>query len=99
MQAIEYLHKVCHEQCKQVIGRYLPMRGCGAVFARDDDEFAYLIELRKSLTNEALNYNNKYFERRAPIEIPEQNGIPTARYEYLYIHVPEPQRLPQVGDI
>lgn len=95
---MEYLHKVCHGQCKQVIGRYLPVRGCVAVFAHDDDEFVYLTELRQQLTNEAPNYNGKYFELRQPIDIPERGGIPAASYEFLYIHRPE-ARLPQVGDI
>lgn len=98
LRAVEYLHKVCHEQCKQVIGRHLPARGCVAVFAHDDDEFAYLTELRQRLTNGTPNYNGKYFELRQPINIPEYGGVPAANYEFLYIHRPE-ARLPQVGDV
>ncbi len=98
LRAVEYLHRVCHEQCKRSFGRYLPVRGSVAVFAHDDTEFAYLAKLRQQLTSET-NYDDKYFELREPIDVPERGDMPGARYEFLYIHRPEPERLPQVGDI
>lgn len=96
--AIEYLRKVCHQLCFSTFGRYLPVRGNVDVFAHYEDEFAGLVSLRENLTNRGVNYKNKYFKLHRPIVVSEQDGVPGATYDFLYIRRVDPYRS-QVGDI
>lgn len=96
--AIGYVHRVCHQLCLRPFGRYLPVRGNVGIFAHYDAEYAYLLSLRDQLVDPAVHYKNKYFKLERPIVVPEQDGVPGATYEFLYIRRVDPYR-PQVGDV
>lgn len=97
-EAIEYVHQTVHRLCYETFGKFLPLSGNVGIFGHYFDEFQYLTNLRKTLTNEAVHYNGKYFELKEPIHIVARDGIPAATYEFLYIRKVDPYR-PQVGDI
>lgn len=98
LEAIQYLHQANHKLCFETIGRLLPVRGCIGVFCHDYEEFSFLTKLRQQLTYPAPNYNGKYYPLKHPITFPEQDGVPAATYEYLYIRQADPYRS-QVGDV
>lgn len=98
LSAIRYLHAECAKLCNEAFGRYLPVAGNIGVFSHFEDEFRFLSELRKTLTDEKGNWNGKYFRLHEPITIPAQHGIPEAMYTHLYIRKPDAEK-PEVGDI
>ncbi len=98
LKAIEYIHFTSYRLCRQSFGQYLPNAGNIGVFCHYDDEYKYLIELRKKLTEDSENFNQKYFRLHKPIVIPAQDGVPETTYEFLYIRKPDPYRH-HVGDI
>lgn len=97
-EAIKHIHLACFQLCKQALGHYLPVAGNVGVFCHYDDEFAFLTELRKKLTEETNNFNQKYFRLHVPIVIPVKGDMPETIYEYLYIRQPDPYRS-HVGDV
>src|SRR3990167_10217554 len=98
LEAIKHTHFGCFELCKKTFGRYFPVAGNMGVFCHYDEENKFLTELRKKLTEESDNLNQKYFRLYNPIEIPAQGDVPETTYTYLYIRRPDPYRA-QVGDI
>ena len=98
MEAIRYVHFACNKLCKQSFGEYLPNAGNLGIFCHYDDEYDRLIALRKEMTEESDNVNQKYFRLHEPITIPAQNGIPETTYTHLYIRKPDPYRH-HVGDV
>ncbi len=98
LEAIKYIHFVCFKLCKQSFGKYLPVAGNVGVFCHYDDEYEFLMRLRKELTEESDNLNQKYFRLHKPIIIIAKNDIPETTYTYLYIRKPDPYRF-HVGDI
>ena len=68
------------------------------VFCHYDGEYKFLTELRKKLTEESDNLNQKYFRLHNPIVIPAREDIPETIYTYLYIRRPDQYRA-QVGDV
>ncbi|MDO8558310.1 MAG: hypothetical protein Q7S09_03940 [bacterium] len=68
------------------------------VFCHYDDEYKSLIEIRKQLTEESDNLNQKYFRLHNPIVIPVRTDIPETTYTHLYIRKPDPYRS-HVGDV
>ena len=98
LKAIEYIHCACFELCKQSFAKYLPVAGNMGVFCHYDDEYEILIEIRKQLTEESDNLNQKYFRLNNPIVIPARADIPETIYTHLYIRKPDPYRS-HVGDI
>lgn len=97
-EAIRHLHYACNKLCYQIFGRYLPNAGNVGVFCHYDKEYDALIELRKKLTQEADNINQKYFRLHEPITIEANEMGPQNTYSYLYIRRPDPYRA-QVGDV
>lgn len=95
---LQYLHEASHRLCKDVFGDYLPVRGNIGIFCHDYDEFKFLTRLRKKLTHDEPNYNGKYYPLKQPITFPEKDGLPAAKYDYLYIRQVDPYRS-QVGDV
>lgn len=91
-KAVEYIHRQCYALCKTSFGKYLPNSGNIGVFCHYDDEYEYLTGVRKELTEESDNYNQKYFRLHEPIV------IEGTTYTYLYIRQPDPYRH-HVGDI
>lgn len=97
-EAIQYVHFVCHKLCKQSFGEYLPNAGNMGIFCHYDDEYERLIALRKEMTEESDNINQKYFRLHEPITIPADGDVPETTYTYLYIRKPDPYRH-HVGDV
>lgn len=97
-EAIRYIHFECHKLCMQSFGEYLPNSGNVGVFCHYEDEYQFLMGLRKELTEESENYNQKYFRLHESIIVPAQDDVPETTYEFLYIRQPDPYRH-HVGDI
>lgn len=98
LEAIIHIHFTCHKLCKQSFGEYLSNAGNVGVFCHYEDEYEYLVSLRKELTESSENLNQKYFKLHEPIIIPSEKGIPETTYTYLYIRRPDPYRH-HVGDL
>lgn len=98
LEAIAYIHFACFELCKQSFGKYLPVAGNIGVFCHYEDEYERLIEIRKQLTEESNNINQKYFRLYNPIIIPSHEDVPETTYTHLYIRKPDPYRS-HVGDV
>lgn len=98
LEAITYIHFACFELCKQSFGKYLPVAGNMGVFCHYDDEYKLLIEIRKQLTEESDNVNQKYFRLYDPIVIPAREDVPETTYTHLYIRKPDPYRS-HAGDV
>lgn len=92
MQAIEHIHSSCYQLCKKSFGKYYPNAGNMGIFCHYDEEYEFLTELRKQLTEPSENLNQKYFKLLEPIIIPAQDDIPETTYTHLYIRKPDPYR-------
>jgi hypothetical protein len=97
-EAIKHIHIACYRLCKKSFGSYLPNAGNMGVFCHYDDEYEFLIGLRKQLTEQSDNVDQKYFRLHEPIVIPAQGDIPEATYTHLYIRKPDPYRH-HAGDV
>jgi hypothetical protein len=98
IEVTTYIHFACFALCKQTFGTYLPIAGNMGVFCHYDEEYQSLIELRKQLTEDSSNINQKYFRLHNPIVIPAKDDVPKTIYTHLYIRKPDPYRA-QVGDV
>ena len=98
LTAIEHIHAESYKFCKQAFGYYLPNAGNMGVFCHYDDEYDVLIKIRKELTEESDNLNQKYYRLNQHIEIPANGNIPETTYTYLYSRKPDPYRH-HVGDV
>lgn len=98
LEALEYIHFQSFVLCKQNLGRILPVAGNIGFFCHYEDEFEYLTNLRKEMTDTNWNWNNKYYHLHAPIVIPEKNDVPETTYTFLYIRKPTPDAV-HVGDV
>jgi len=98
LEAIKHVHFSCYKLCKQSFGEYLPNAGNMGVFCHYDDEYDRLIAIRKEMTEDAGNLNQKYFKLHEPITIPAEGDVPETTYTYLYIRRPDPYRH-HVGDV
>lgn len=98
LEAIKFIHFACYKLCKQSFGEYLPNSGNVGVFCHYDDEFQYLIDVRKKLTEASDNVDQKYFRLHEPIIIHAEDDVPETTYTYLYIRKPDPYRH-HVGDV
>ncbi|OGI19309.1 MAG: hypothetical protein A3J06_03600 [Candidatus Moranbacteria bacterium RIFCSPLOWO2_02_FULL_48_19] len=98
LRAIEHTHFACFALCKQTFGKYLPVAGNMGVFCHYADEYQFLTQLRKELTEDSDNLNQKYYRLHEPIVIPAKNDVPETTYTYLYIRRPDQYRA-QVGDV
>ena len=98
MEAIYHTHFESYKMCKQSFGEYFPNRGNIGIFCHYNEEYKFLTELRKKLTEESDNINQKYFRLHNFIVIPAQGDIPETTYTHLYIRKPDPYRA-QVGDV
>ena len=98
LEAIKHTHFACFELCKQSFGKYLPVAGNIGIFCHYDDEYEYLTNLRKELTEESDNFNQKYFRLHNPIVISARRDVPETTYTHLYIRKPDPYRS-HVGDV
>lgn len=97
-EAIKHIHFECYKLCKQSLGEYLPNAGNMGVFCHFDNEYEYLIGVRKELTEASDNVNQKYYRLHNPIIIPAQGDVPETTYTHLYIRKPDPYRH-HVGDV
>lgn len=97
-EAIKHVHFECYKLCKQSFAYYLPNAGNMGIFCHYEDEYDNLIKIRKELTEESDNVNQKYFRLHSPIVISERGDIPETTYTYLYIRKPDPYRF-HVGDV
>jgi hypothetical protein len=98
IEAITHIHFACFELCQDAFGKALPVAGNIGVFCHYDDEYKFLTQLRKELTEESENFNQKYFKLHEPIVVPAKGDAPETTYEYLYIRHPDPYRA-QAGDV
>ncbi len=98
LEAIKHTHFACFELCKKAFGKYLPVAGNVGVFCHYDDEYDFLTRLRKELTEESDNVNQKYFRLHKSVTIPVKDDVPETAYTYLYIRKPDQYRA-QVGDV
>lgn len=96
-EAIEYTHFMCFELCKKAFGKYFPVAGNIGIFCHYDSEFESLTKLRKELTEESRNWNQKYFYLHKPITISAKDDVPETTYRYLYVRKPDYHT--QVGDV
>ncbi|HEX8762551.1 MAG TPA: GrpB family protein [Candidatus Saccharimonadales bacterium] len=72
LEAITFVHLACNYLCRQSFGEYLPNAGNIGIFCHYDDEYEQLTTLRKEMTEESDNVNQKYFRLHEPIIIPER---------------------------
>lgn len=98
LEAIKHTHFECYKLCKQSFGRYFPNAGNIGIFCHYDEEYEFLTGIRKDLTEESENVDQKYFRLHEAIIIPAQDDIPETAYTYLYIRKPDPYRS-HVGDV
>lgn len=98
LHAVSYTHFACHTICKEVIGHYLPVAGNIGIFCHFDEEYVFLTNMRKEMTVEADNWNQKYYRLHEPIVIPAKDDVPESTYTYLYIRKPDPEHT-DVGDV
>jgi hypothetical protein len=98
IQAISHTHFECYKLCKQSFGKYLTNAGNIGIFCHYEDEFQFLTNIRKELTESTDNYDQKYFKLHEPIIIDAKGDIPETVYSYLYIRRPDPYRS-HVGDV
>lgn len=98
LEAIKYIHFACYKLCKQSFGEYLPNAGNMGVFCHYEDEYDRLIAIRKEMTEDTGNLDQKYFKLYEPITIPAEGDVPETTYTYLYIRRPDPYRH-HVGDV
>ena len=98
LEAIKHTHFACFKLCKQSFGKYLLVAGNMGVFCHYDDEYKFLTKLRKKLTEESDNVDQKYFRLHNPVVIPALGDIPETTYTFLYIRKPDPYRF-HVGDV
>lgn len=98
LEAITHIHFESYKLCKQSFGYYLPNAGNMGIFCHYDQEHTLLTKIRKELTEESDNFNQKYFRLHKPIIIPAKGDIPETTYTYLYVRKPDPYRY-QVGDV
>lgn len=98
IDAIKHTHFECYKLCKQSFGVYLPNAGNIGIFCHYDDEYESLIKIRKELTEDSDNVNQKYFRLHEPIVIPNRGDVPETTYTHLYIRKSDPYRH-HVGDI
>lgn len=97
-EAIKHIHFACYKLCKQSFDKYLPNAGNIGVFCHYNEEYDYLIDVRKKLTESSDNLNQKYYKLHKPIVISQKDDIPETTYTYLYIRKPDPYRH-HVGDV
>jgi hypothetical protein len=97
-EAIKHTHFESYKLCKQSFGDYLPNAGNIGIFCHYEDEFEFLINLRKELTEFSDNVDQKYFRLHKPIVILAEGDVPETSYTYLYIRRPDPYRH-HVGDV
>ncbi len=97
-EAIKHIHFACFELCKQSFGKYLPVAGNMGVFCHYEDEYKFLTQLRKELTEGSDNVSQKYFRLHNPIIIPARGDVPKTVYTHLYIRKPDPYRF-HTGDV
>ena len=97
-EAITYIHFACFALCKESFETYLPVAGNMGVFCHYEDEYQFLTQLRKQLTEESDNLNQKYFRLHNPITIATKDDVPETTYTHLYIRKPDPYRF-HVGDV
>lgn len=98
LEAIKHTHLECYKLCKQSFGYHLPNAGNIGIFCHYDEEYEYLTDLRKEMTEASDNFNQKYFRLHEPITIPAQDDVPETIYTYLYTRKPDPYRS-HVGDV
>lgn len=98
LEAITHIHFSCFLLCKKNLGYYLPQAGNVGVFCHYDDEYDELLKLRKKLTEDSSNWNQKYFRLFKPIIIGAKDDVPETTYTYLYTRKPDIYRA-QAGDI
>jgi hypothetical protein len=98
LKAIEHIHFSCYQMCKNSLEHYLPNAGNIGIFCHYDDEYDYLTQIRKELTESSDNFNQKYFRLYSPIIIPAKDDVPETTYTHLYIRKPDPYRH-HVGDL
>ena len=98
LEAIKHTHFACFELCKKAFDKYFSVAGNMGIFCHYDDEYKFLTELRKKLTEESDNLNQKYFRLHSPIVIPAREDVPETTYTYLYIRRPDQYRA-QIGDV
>lgn len=98
LEAIKHIHFSCFALCKQSFDKSLPIAGNMGVFCHYEDEYEFLTQLRKELTEESDNVNQKYYRLHEPIIIPATDNVPETIYTHLYIRKADPYRA-QVGDV
>ena len=97
-RALEYIHTEGHRICRKILGVYLPIAGNIGIFCHDDEEYARLTDIRKTLTDEQMNWNHKYYKLLTPLTFPVLNDIPKTTYTLLYVRKPEANEI-RVGDV
>jgi len=98
LKAIEHIHFSCYKLCKQSFDKYFLNAGNIGIFCHYDDEYKFLTDIRKKLTESSDNFNQKYFKLHKPITIPSRGDVPETTYTYLYIRRPDPYRH-HAGDV
>lgn len=97
LEAIQYSHFACFELLKRNFGKYLPVAGNIEIFCHSDNEYQFLTNLRKEMTDVSDNWNKKYYRLHEPITIPARDDVPKTEYTYLYIRKPDQHT--EVGDV
>jgi hypothetical protein len=98
LTAIKHVHFACFKLCKQSFSEYLPVAGNMGIFCHYENEYKFLIEIRKKLTEASGNVNQKYFRLHKPIIIPAHGDVPETTYTFLYVRKPDPYRF-HAGDV
>lgn len=83
LKAIAHIHFSCYKLCKQILGEYLPVAGNIGIFCHYDNEYEFLTNIRKELTDASDNWNQKYFRLYESVIIPAKGDIPKTIYTHL----------------
>ena len=98
MEAIKHIHTESYKLCKSSLGEYLPNAGNIGIFCHYEEEYEFLVKIRKNIAEQTDNPDQKYFRLHEPITIPEDGNVPETTYTHIYIRRPDPYRH-HVGDL
>lgn len=97
---IRQLHIEANKLCKDKFGKYFLNAGNVGIFCQSDEAYEKLTALRKGITEESDNPNQKYFKLNSPMVIEGIEDIPATTYTHLYIRKPDPTPYGKfIGDI
>lgn len=95
---IETIHASCYQVCYDIFGEAFENSGNMGVFCQTEVEFESFEQIKKSLTKNSNNTDQKYFELIEPIKLEFVGQV--VIYTHLYIRKPDSSNYGKnLGDI